>query len=184
MGVSDIDTVFTQAKFADGSYSTIAVSGGFIASITSGSDPAPAAAETIDLAGTLVIPSFVEGHIHLDTSFYGDVWRSHVPYSNGFNVQERVAIQADNMAKAAPMAERAKSQLELCLGHGSTRMRSHVMVDGSVGLKSLETILAVREAHRDVMDIQLVAFPQSGILRSPGTPDLLDAAFDLGDPEH
>jgi cytosine/creatinine deaminase len=180
MGVSDIDTVFTQAKFADGSYSTIAVSGGFIASITSGSDPAPAAAETIDLAGTLVIPSFVEGHIHLDTSFYGDVWRSHVPYSNGFNVQERVAIQADNMAKAAPMAERAKSQLELCLGHGSTRMRSHVMIDGSVGLKSLETILAVREAHRDVMDIQLVAFPQSGILRSPGTPDLLDAAFDLG----
>jgi cytosine deaminase len=103
-----------------------------------------------------------------------------VPYSNGFNVQERVAIQADNMAKAAPMAERARSQLELCLSHGSTQMRSHVMVDGSVGLKSLETILAVREAHRDLIDIQLVAFPQSGILRSPGTPDLLDAAFDLG----
>jgi hypothetical protein len=64
--------------------------------------------KTIDLGGTLVIPSFVEGHVHLDTSFHGDVWRPHVPYSNGFNVQERVAIQADNMAKAAPMAERWK----------------------------------------------------------------------------
>jgi cytosine deaminase len=178
--VSDIDKIFTRAKFADGSLNTIAVSGGLITGIISGSDPAPTTAETVDLGGTLVIPSFVEGHIHLDTSFYGDVWRPHVPYSNGFNVQERVAIQADNMAKAAPMAERAQSQLELCLGHGSTRMRSHVMVDGSVGLKSLETILAVREAHRDLIDIQLVAFPQSGILRSPGTPDLLDAAFDLG----
>lgn len=174
-----IDTLFISAKLPDGTLNDVAVAGGRIAGITP-SGGTPAATETIDLGGALVIPSFVEGHIHLDTSFYGDVWRPHVPYSNGFNVQERVAIQADNMAKAAPMAERAKSQLELCLGHGSTRMRSHVMVDGSVGLKSLETILAVREAHRELIDIQLVAFPQSGILRSPGTPDLLDAAFDLG----
>ena len=174
-----IDTLFTSAKFPDGTLNDIAVTAGRISAIApSGNNPT--AADTIDLAGTLVIPSFVEGHVHLDTSFHGDVWRPHVPYSNGFNVQERVAIQAANMAAAAPMAERAKSQLELCLSHGSTRMRSHVMVDGSVGLKSLETILAVREAHRDLIDIQLVAFPQSGILRSPGTPDLLDAAFDLG----
>ncbi|MCX7318481.1 MAG: amidohydrolase family protein, partial [Hyphomicrobiales bacterium] len=177
--MSSIDTLFTSAKFADGSLNDIAVTAGRISAITP-SGGAVSAAKTIDLGGTLVIPSFVEGHVHLDTSFHGDVWRPHVPYSNGFNVQERVAVQADNMAKAAPMAERARSQLELCLGHGSTRMRSHVMVDGSVGLTSLETILAVREAHRDVMDIQLVAFPQSGILRSPGTADLLDAAFDLG----
>ncbi|UGV25095.1 metal-dependent hydrolase [Rhodopseudomonas boonkerdii] len=174
-----IDTLFISAKLPDGTLNDVAVAGGLIAGITP-SGGTPAATETIDLGGALVIPSFVEGHIHLDTSFYGDVWRPHVPYSNGFKVQERVAIQADNMAKAAPMAERATSQLELCLGHGSTRMRSHVMVDGSVGLKSLETILAVREAHRELIDVQLVAFPQSGILRSPGTPDLLDAAFDLG----
>jgi len=54
------------------------------------------------------------------------------------------------------------------------------MVDASVGLKSLETILAVREEYRDRIDIQLVAFPQSGILTCPGTADLLDAAFPLG----
>jgi cytosine deaminase len=178
--MADIDIVFTSAKFADGSLNTIAVSGGCIVSISPASDLVPQATGAIDLGGALVVPSLVEGHVHLDTSFYGDVWRPHQPYTNGFSVQERVAFQADNMAKAAPMAERARSQLELCLGHGSTRMRSHVMVDGSVGLKSLETILTVREAYRDVIDIQLVAFPQSGILRSPGTPDLLDAAFDLG----
>jgi cytosine deaminase len=54
------------------------------------------------------------------------------------------------------------------------------MVDGSVGLKSLETILKVREEYRDLIDIQLVAFPQSGILSSPGTPQLLDDAIKLG----
>jgi cytosine deaminase len=95
-------------------------------------------------------------------------------------VHERVAFQAQNMAEAAPMDVRARNQLDLCIAHGSTQMRSHVMVDGSVGLKSLETILRVREEYEGLIDIQLVAFPQSGILASPGTPQLLDEAIRLG----
>ncbi|RYE63793.1 MAG: metal-dependent hydrolase, partial [Oxalobacteraceae bacterium] len=80
----------------------------------------------------------------------------------------------------APMDKRARDQLDLCIANGTLSMRSHVMVDGSVGLKSLETVLAVREDYRDLIDLQLVAFPQSGILRSPGTPALLDEAIGLG----
>jgi cytosine deaminase len=75
---------------------------------------------------------------------------------------------------------RARNQLDLCIAHGTTQMRSHVMVDGSVGLTSLETILRVREDYKGLIDIQLVAFPQSGILASPGTPQLLDEAIGLG----
>ncbi|TIV49944.1 MAG: metal-dependent hydrolase, partial [Mesorhizobium sp.] len=134
----------------------------------------------IDLAGKLVLPGFVEGHIHLDTSFYGDAWRPHIPCTTGFDVRERVAFQMQNLAQAAPMEERAKNQLELCIGHGSLAMRSHVMVDGVVGLKHVETILAVREHYRELIGIQLVAFPQSGILSSPGTAELLDEALKLG----
>ncbi|TIT39841.1 MAG: metal-dependent hydrolase, partial [Mesorhizobium sp.] len=133
-----------------------------------------------DLGGQLVLPGFVEGLIHLDTSFYGDAWRPHIPCTNGFDVRERVAFQARNLSAAAPMAERAKNQLELCIGHGSLAMRSHVMVDGSVGLKHLEVILAICEKYRELIDIQLVAFPQSGILSSPGTPEFLDEALRLG----
>jgi cytosine deaminase len=168
--------LFTNAKFPDGSLNDVRVSGGRVASIA----PASADAGGIDLAGALLAPAFVEGHIHLDTSFYGDTWVPHRPCTDGFDVHERVAFQAENMAKAAPMAERARNQLNLCIANGSLHMRSHVMVDGSVGLKSLETILAVREAYSDLIDIQLVAFPQSGILKSPGTADLLDAAMRLG----
>ena len=84
------------------------------------------------------------------------------------------------MAVSAPMDVRARDQLDLCIGHGTTQMRSHVMVDGSVGLKSLETILRVREEYKGLIDIQLVAFPQSGILMSPGTPELLDEAIGRG----
>ena len=174
-----IDTLFINAKLGDGSLKDIGVANGRITSI------APAGAGTgaprqADIAGALLVPGFVEGHIHLDTSFYGDKWIAHKPCTNGFDVHERVAFQAENMAQAAPMEERARKQLELCVANGSLQMRSHVMVDGSVGLKSLETILKVREAYRGIIDIQLVAFPQNGILKSPGTPELLDEAIGLG----
>ncbi|CAN7195224.1 amidohydrolase family protein [Rhizobium sp. LjRoot30] len=175
------DTLFTNARFADGALTDFAVTAGRIVSIEPAGKAGPQpAGETVNLGGLLIVPGFVEGHIHLDTSFYGDAWKPHRPCTNGFDVHERVAFQAENMAKAAPMAERARKQLDLCIGNGSTVMRSHVMVDGSVGLKSLETILAVREEYRDHIDIQLVAFPQSGILKSPGTPELMDAAIELG----
>ncbi|TIO91979.1 MAG: metal-dependent hydrolase, partial [Mesorhizobium sp.] len=150
---------------------------GAITPAANAASPPPGA---VDLAGQLVLPAFVEGHVHLDTSFYGDSWRPHIPCTNGFDVRERVAFQMRNLEQAAPMEERAKNQLELCVGHGSLAMRSHVMVDAAVGLKHVETILGVRERYRDLIDIQLVAFPQSGILSSPGTAELLDEALKLG----
>ncbi|WP_027052299.1 amidohydrolase family protein [Mesorhizobium erdmanii] len=183
-------TIFSNAKLADGSLVDLTVTGGRFSAIAPAGKTPPAdfaaVASTIiapvfvDLGGQLVVPALVEGHIHLDTSFYGDAWRPHIPCTNGFDVRERVAFQARNLAAAAPMAERAKNQLELCVGNGSLTMRSHVMVDGSVGLKHVEAILAVRENYRDLIDIQLVAFPQSGILSSPGTAELLDEALKLG----
>jgi cytosine deaminase len=102
------------------------------------------------------LPGFVEGHIHLDTSFYGDAWQPHVPCAAGFDVRERVAIQHRNMAVPAPMDQRARSQLELH-HNGSAEMRSHAKVDASVGLKSLDTIAAVREQYGELINIQLVA---------------------------
>lgn len=174
-----LDTVFLGARFADGSINDIGVSAGRFVSIEPTGTP-PTAREIIDLGGVLIVPGFVEGHIHLDTSFYGDRWIPHKPCTNGFDVHERVAFQAENVAQAAPMDMRARNQLELCIANGSTQMRSHVMVDGSVGLKSLECILKVREEYRDLIEIQLVAFPQSGILKSPGTPELMDEAISMG----
>jgi len=176
-----IDMLFRNARLVDGRLAIIAVTDGNIVAIEQQTAAhGMAASSEIDLDGRLVVPGFVEGHVHLDTSFYGDAWRPYVPYTTGFNVGERVEIQHRNMAAAAPMETRARNQLDLCIANGSTRMRSHVMVDGSVGLKSLQTIAAVREQYRHLIDIQLVAFPQSGLLTCPGTAELLDAAFDHG----
>jgi cytosine deaminase len=173
-------THFLNARLADGTLADLTVAGGRFSAVAPAAGAATPLAGDIDLAGQLVLPAFVEGHIHLDTSFYGDAWRPHIPCTDGFDVRERVAFQMRNLEQAAPMEERAKNQLELCVGHGSLAMRSHVMVDADVGLKHVETILGVRERYRDLVDIQLVAFPQSGILSSPGTAELLDEALKLG----
>ena len=173
-----IDTLFRHARLADGTIASIAVEKGRIIAI--GTAESVVAQETVDLGGALVVPGFVDGHIHLDTSFHGDAWKPHKPCTAGFDVRERVEFQRRNMAAAAPMAERARRQIELCLSHGTIHIRSHVMVDASVGLTSLETILAVREEYRDLVDIEIVAFPQSGLLSCPGTEGLLDEAMHLG----
>lgn len=174
-------TLFRNGKLPSGDLSDILVDteGKISAIVPTGEIPAEITPET-DLNGKLIVPAFVEGHIHLDTSFWGDVWVPHKPCTDGFDVHERVRFQAENMATAAPMEARARNQIELSIAQGSTRMRSHVMVDGSVGLKSLETVMAVRDAYRDLIDVELVAFPQSGILKSPGTDRLLDQAIAMG----
>lgn len=178
--MSDADTLFRGARLPDGTLSTIVVKDGAIRAIGPDAGAGWTAAAVEDLDGALVVPGFVEGHIHLDTSFYGDAWRPHKPCTAGFDVRERVEFQRRNMAAAAPMDVRARNQLDLCISNGSTRMRSHVMVDASVGLKSLETILAIREEYRGRIEIQLVAFPQSGVITCPGTAELLDEAINLG----
>jgi len=66
------------------------------------------------------------------------------------------------------------------LAGGTTCIRSHVDVDTDAGLRHVEALLAVRDELSDRLHIQLVAFPQSGLLIRPGTAELLDRALALG----
>lgn len=178
--MQDADVLFAGGRLPGRGRTDIAVREGVIVALLDEGAPRPAAARMVDLSGALVVPGFVEGHIHLDTSFVGDAWKPHRPCTAGFDVKERVAFQMQLIDEAMPMRERAEAQLRLCLAHGTTHMRSHVMIDGTVGLKHLEAVLPVREKYRDAIDIQLVAFPQSGIIACPGTADLMNAAMAAG----
>jgi cytosine deaminase len=63
---------------------------------------------------------------------------------------------------------------------GTGVVRSHVDIDTELGLSGLEALLRLKQSYADLIDIQIVAFPQSGILRDPGVADLLDAALGAG----
>lgn len=171
--------LFTGARLTDSRVVDIAVEAGRIAAILP-AGARPAEDEVENFGGKLVLPGFVEGHIHLDFSFLTEPWKPHKPCRAGFDVRERVALQAENFHDAAPLAERARAHLELCLAQGSMRIRSHVMVDNAVGLSHVEALLETRAAYAGLVDLQLVAFPQNGVLTNPGTEELLDEALAMG----
>jgi cytosine deaminase len=175
-----IDTLFRNARLADGRTVDIAVGGGQIVAVGSASQGQVGNGKAHDLGGRLVLPGLVDGHIHLDKGFIGDAWKPHRPCTAGFSVRERVQFEKEALATAAPIATRAAAMIDLCVSQGTTQMRSHVDVDAGIGLSHLEQVLAARDAHRDKVSVQIVAFPQSGIVSSPGTADLLDAAVRAG----
>lgn len=168
-----IDRVFVNAVAADGSPLSIAVADGRIARL--GTDVgAVVGVESIDLHGQLLLPGFVDGHIHLDKSFVGDRWHPHQPADS---LRERLAIEKRELALAPPIVERADALIRQAVSFGTVAMRSHVDVDATTGLTNLHAVMEAREKWRGIVDIELVAFPQAGVMSCPGTADVLEAAI-------
>jgi cytosine deaminase len=171
--------LFANATLPDGRQHHIEVQGGRITALLPSSGDPPTGADTLDLKRALVLPPLIDGHIHLDKTLLGLPW---VPnQATGNRVADR--IEAERKVRAArtiPEAETGANLVRQVLASGTLHMRSHVDIDNQLGLKNLHEILKVRERFRDLVTIQIVAFPQSGILRSPGTAELLDAAIAQG----
>jgi cytosine deaminase len=167
---------FSNATLPDGSRSDIEVEGGRIAALLPASPSTP---DAVDLAGTIVLPPLVDGHIHLDKTLLGLPW---VPnQSAGNTVSDR--IEAERRVRAArtvPEFETGSNLVRQVVASGTLHMRTHVDIDNQLGLRNFHEVLKIREHFRDIVTIEIVAFPQSGILRSPGTAALLDEAIAQG----
>ena len=169
--------ILANARLPQGGLADVEIAGGRIAALH-GPGSAHAASERIDLAGALLLPAFVDGHIHLDKTHWGAPRRPHV---EGRSVRERIAAErVERHRVALPIEARASALIRALIANGTTRIRSHVDVDNDVGLANLEAVLSVREAYREWIDIQLVAFPQSGVTTEKGAPDLLASALMAG----
>jgi cytosine/adenosine deaminase-related metal-dependent hydrolase len=78
------------------------------------------------------------------------------------------------------IVERVAHTLGLMVARGTTRVRSFAQVDVDAGLERLEAVLAARETHRDRVEVQVVAFPQAGLLREEGSVQVLEDALRAG----
>jgi cytosine deaminase len=131
----------------------------------------------VDGGGGLLLPAYVDTHIHLDKVLIRDQLVEHDGTLRG-------AIEAIHAAKRdydpEDVRRRARAVIESSVLTGTTRLRSHVDVDTIGGLVPLEGVLAAARDCADIAEVQVIAFPQEGIVRDPGAADLMAEAMTVG----
>ena len=136
---------------------------------------APPGAEVVELGGKLILPGLVDAHCHLDKTLYGGPW---VPHLAGDALADRIRTErAKRLDLGVPNVDRITALLETMVTAGTLYVRSHVDIAPELGLTG---VAAVREAAARIGDrvtVELVAFPQYGILREPGTAELMEQAL-------
>jgi cytosine deaminase len=136
------------------------------------------AAQEIDAAGRLVSPGFVNLHLHADKALLGEAMR---PNQSG-TLPEAIEITNEFKRNYVPedVARRAGRVIEAGVANGTTFFRLFADVGTIGGLRAAHGLLLVRDRYRDLCRIQVVAFPQEGLLRDPGAAELLEEALKDG----
>jgi cytosine/creatinine deaminase len=136
------------------------------------------AAQEIDAAESLVTPTFIDPHVHLDKALISEVVRRNV--SGTLTEAIEIIWEKKKSYTMEDILSRAGKCIQWAVSHGTTMLRSHVDVDTIGGLKPLEGLLKVREEYKDLVDVQIVAFPQEGIYKDPGSEELMMKAMEMG----
>ena len=139
--------------------------------------PIPDSAQVIDAGGWLLSPPFVDPHFHMDATLsYG------LPRVNASGtLLEGIALWGElkPLLDEEALVERALAYCDWAVAKGLLAVRSHVDVCDE-RLLAVRALLHVKERVAPYLDLQLVAFPQDGVLRSPGAMANLKRALDLG----
>ena len=131
-----------------------------------------------DGGGAIVLPAFTDFHTHLDSTRLGLPFR---PHTAGPTLADLIRNDQQHWRSAEwSVAVRAGYTLGRMIAFGATRIRTHAQIDPDSGLERFEGVCEARAFHRDRCFVEVVAFPQTGILTSPGTESLLSEALSAG----
>ncbi len=174
--MAEVDFVLRGVNLADGRKAQdVAVADGRIAAIT----PAFAGSARQDIAahGKLLSTPFVDAHFHMDATLSLGLPR----LNRSGTLLEGIALWGElkPMLTAEALIERALEYCDWAVARGILAIRSHVDVCDA-RLLAVHALLEVKRRVAPYLDLQLVAFPQDGVLRSPGALDNLRRALDLG----
>ncbi|WP_300441537.1 cytosine deaminase [uncultured Mameliella sp.] len=170
-----IDILVKGGLLADGTQADIAISDGIITAVESGITAE--AGEVIDASGKLVSQPFIDCHFHMDATLsYG---RPRVNASG--TLLEGISLWGELKQEQSreDIVARALDYCRQAVGKGVLAIRSHVDVTDP-NFRTVEALLEVRERVRDVLDLQLVAFPQDGWFRAEGAEQQVIRALDAG----
>ncbi|MBC7378686.1 MAG: amidohydrolase family protein [Burkholderiaceae bacterium] len=173
-----LDLLITNAALPDGRTGmSIAVQNGKITEVIEGPITGAQANEKVDAGGYLLSPHFVDPHFHMDATLsYG------LPRVNeSGTLLEGIAVWGElkPMLKAEAIIERALAYCDWAVAKGLLAIRSHVDTSDA-SLLAVDALLEVKKQVAPYIDLQLVAFPQDGVLRSKGGVENLKRALDKG----
>ncbi|WIE77448.1 amidohydrolase family protein [Curtobacterium sp. MCSS17_016] len=183
-----MDLVLTNARLTDGRSVDVTIADGVIVSVADalpgpgsaqgiGTGTVAAPTSVVDCAGRVLIPGLIEAHLHVDKALL-DRER---PNPDG-TLAGAIAVTGELKRgfTHATVRDRARTLLDQAITNGTTLVRAHPDVDPIVGLTGVEVLLDLRDEYRDALDLQIVAFPQEGIAKAPGTLALLRQALAAG----
>lgn len=138
----------------------------------------PPGATVEDCQGALVLPSLGDVHAHLDSNRLDLPFR---PHTSDGSLIGLITNDVENWRSAEKsITWRTNNALDRIIASGATTIRSHAQVDPRSKLDRFHAVLDARERHVDTVDMQIVAFPQLGIVRAPGAIDLCRQALEEG----
>ncbi|MDU5082685.1 amidohydrolase family protein [Tissierella carlieri] len=150
---------------------------GLVEKVEKDIEPIDLDTQIIDLENRIVISGFVDGHMHLDKALIGEK----VINKSGtlYEAIEIMSKYKHSMTKE-DVKERSKKILDLSFRNGTRFLRTHIDVDDKIQLKSIEALLELKEEYKESMDIQIVAFPQDGIIKNSRSYFYLEEALKMG----
>lgn len=161
-----------------GERSDVQLDGARIAAIRPHDPQSESVGDVVEGRGRLLFPSFSDVHVHLDSTRIGLPFR---PHTGGPGVWTMMMNDRENWRDAeVPLNERVAGTLERMIARGTTRVRTYAQVDVDCKLEKFEAVVAAKEKHGHLADVQIMTFPQAGILREPGTEQYLEASLKAG----
>jgi cytosine/creatinine deaminase len=142
--------------------------------------------KVIDASGKLVTESFVNAHLHLckvyTLAMIGD--KAQVSYQRGAMGKAMTAIELASKVKEkydeAWIIKNVRKALRLAVKYGTTHIRAFADTDSKARLEGVKALLRAKKEFKEALDIQVVAFPQDGVVRDPGAEEYMRKALELG----
>jgi cytosine deaminase len=138
----------------------------------------PVERNELDGRGLLALPGLVNAHAHIDMSWLGFPWQS---YGGEGGTEGRISYERERRGEFGyPSADISRRVLEEFVRFGTTTVRTHVDVDLDVGVRAIEAVREAAASYDGALTVEIIAFPQDGVLRRPGVLDLMREAARSG----
>jgi len=139
------------------------------------------AREAVDADGNLVSPGFVDAHVHFDQALSRSGERKPTDNESAFDKERSLTLAREHFGSTSreTIEETALEVGRKAVTNGVLHARTHAYADPDVGTKAVDATLAAREQLADLLDLQVVAFPQQGILED-GTERVLRESVEAG----